>query len=72
MFLFSVFCGDILNHFSGCLNVGRYYCSDVNSYFFQNIHIKESHLVFFNIFFAVLFAIFLTISIFALKKINKK
>lgn len=68
----SVLCGDILNHFSGCVNTRLYHCGNTNYYLLKSIPVEKLYLDFFNIFFAILFAIFLAISVFMSIKENKK
>ena len=68
----SVLCGNILNHLSTCVNTRIYYCGNATYSFLKNISVEKLHLDFLNIFFAILFAIFLTISIFLSTKVRKK
>ena len=59
----SIFWGTILNNIYIGVNTKLYYYSNVNYLFLKDIHIEKLHLEFLNIFFAVLFAVFLIISL---------
>ena len=72
MYSLSIFCGNVLNNLFVGVETKLYHCRDVSYPFLQNIPIKQIHLEFLNIFFAVLFAVFLIISIFLSTKENQK
>ena len=72
MGLLSVFWGTILNNLYIGVNTKLYHYSNVNYGFLKDMHVEQLHLEFLNIFFAILFAIFLTLSIFTSIKENKK
>lgn len=63
MYSISCFWGDVLNNLHIGANTRFYHYSDTIDYsFLKNIPVE--HLKFLNIFFAILFAVFLTLSIF--------
>ena len=68
----SVFWGHILNNLYIGVNTKYYHYRSVDYPFLQNIPIEQIHLEFLNIFFAVLFAVFLTLSIFTSTKEKEK
>ena len=59
--LFSYFFGVVFNNRTFSVATKLYHCGSANYSFLNNI--PEAHLAFFNIFFAILFAIFLTLCI---------
>ena len=71
MYFTSIFWGDVLNQLYVGANTRLYYYSNnVDFSFLKNI--SAGTLTFLNIFFAILFAIFLAISVFMSIKENKK
>ena len=72
MYLLSIFWGNVLNNLFVGVETKYYHYRNVSYPFLQNIQIEQMHLQFLNIFFAVLFAVFLIISIFMSIKENKK
>lgn len=68
MGMISVLCGDILSQFSVRVHTRIYNFGNTNYSFLNSIPVEKLHLDFFNIFFAMLFAIFLAISVFPSEK----
>ncbi len=67
----SIFWGNVLNNLHVGAETKFYHYSNIIDYSFLK-KISADHLTFLNIFFAVLFAVFLTLSIFTTIKENKK
>ena len=70
-YFISIFWGNVLNNLYVGANTRFYHYSNTIDYSFLK-NISVGHLTFLNIFFAVLFVLFLTISIFMLIKKEKK
>ena len=71
MYFISIFWGNVLNN----LHLGEetkfyHYSNHIDYSFLKNVSVE--HLTFLNIFFAILFAVFLTLSIVTSIKENKK
>ena len=67
----SVFWGSVLNNLYVAVNTRIYHYSNTTNYSYYLKNITVEHLTFLNIFFAVLFAVFLTLSIVTSIKENK-
>lgn len=66
----SLFWGSVLNNLNVAVNTRIYHYSNTTNYSYLK-NITAEHLIFLNIFFAVLFAVFLTLSIVTSIKENK-
>ena len=67
----SLFWGSVLNNLNVAVNTRIYHYSNTTNYSSYLKKITAEHLIFLNIFFAVLFAVFLTLSIVTSIKENK-
>ena len=71
MYFVSIFWGNVINNLHVGAETKFYHYSNIIDYsFLKNISVE--HLTFLNIFFAILFAVFLTLSIVTSIKENKK